>query len=247
MLTEEKKERYKRQIKIPEIGISGQEKLANASMLIVGCGGLGSASSLYLGAAGVGSMGLVDADVVELSNLQRQILHNMESIGLPKVESGMKRLKAINPDVKLKTFPVRINQENIDHIAKPYSIIIDASDNFQTRYLLNDYCVATHKPFIYGAVFQFSGQISVFDADNGPCFRCVFKRFPNENHDQENSGVGVISPLPGLIGCLQAVEAVKYCLSIGTILRGRLLLYDGLDGTFREVMIQKKENCPTCA
>ena len=226
-LDSEEKIRYTRHFNVPEIGEAGQKKLKEASVLIVGAGGLGSASSLYLAAAGIGKIGIVDSDVVDLSNLQRQIVHSMDSIGKPKVDSARNRLAGLNPSIEIRGIHERITPETIKEISADYSIVIDATDNFETRYLLNDACVQSKKPLIYGAIFQFYGQMSVFDASKGPCFRCVFREIPTEEVIKANRGVGVVSPIPGVIGTLQAVETIKLILKVGTPLIGKLLLFDG--------------------
>jgi sulfur-carrier protein adenylyltransferase/sulfurtransferase len=245
-LDTEEKIRYTRHFNVPEIGEVGQKKLKEASVLIVGAGGLGSASSLYLTAAGIGKIGIVDSDVVDLSNLQRQIIHSMDSIGKSKVDSARNRLSGLNPSIEIRGIHERITPKTIKEIFDDYLIVIDATDNFETRYLLNDACVQSKKPFIYGAIFQFYGQISVFDAAKGPCFRCVFREIPTEEVIKANRGVGVVSPLPGVIGTLQAVETIKLILKVGTPLIGKLLLFDGLQMQFQEISIRKDSACPVC-
>jgi adenylyltransferase/sulfurtransferase len=245
-LNSSEKTRYIRHFNVPEIGESGQLKLKNASVLIVGAGGLGSASSLYLTAAGIGKIGIVDSDKVELSNLQRQILHSMKSIGTPKVDSARDRLQGLNPSVEIVGIYERITTETVKEIFSDYSIVIDATDNFETRYLLNDVCVQTKKPLIYGAIFQFYGQLSVFDAEKGPCFRCVFREIPTDEVIQANRGIGIVSPVPGVIGTLQAVETIKLILKIGTPSIGKLMLFDGLQMLFQQISVRKDPNCPVC-
>lgn len=245
-LSEKEKIRYTRHLNIPDIGEPGQIKLKNASVLIVGCGGLGSSSAMYLSAAGVGHIGLVDSDNVELSNLQRQIIHGMTSLGEPKVLSAKKRILNINPNVSVDVFHERINSENAQNIINEFPIVVDATDNLETRYLLNSVCVRKEIPFIYGAIFQFSGQMSVFYKKRGPCFQCVFSQFPTEEVSVANRGVGVIGALPGVIGALQAVEAIKIITGAGKSITDRLLIFDGLEMTFREISTQKKLNCPVC-
>ena len=245
-LTEEDKIRYTRHFNVPEIGEAGQLKLKNASVLIIGAGGLGSASSLYLAAAGVGKIGIVDSDKVELSNLQRQIVHSMNSIGTPKVGSAKERLLGLNPSIEVIGIHERLTADSIREVFSDYSIVVDATDNFETRYLLNQACVQTKKPMVYGAVFQFYGQLSVFDAEKGPCFRCVFREIPTEEVIMANRGVGVVSPVPGVIGTLQAVEAIKLILNVGTPSIGKLLLFDGLQMQFQQISIRKDLSCPVC-
>jgi molybdopterin/thiamine biosynthesis adenylyltransferase len=238
--------RYARNIKIPSIGEAGQRKLKAASVLIVGVGGLGSASALYLAAAGVGRLGLVDDDRVELSNLNRQIIHDSTRIGMPKVESAQKRLVDLNPEVKVDLFPQRFSQQNANEIVNQYSIIVDGTDNFETRYLLNKVCVEYKKPYVYGAVFQFSGQASVFNATAGPCFQCVFHDLPPIEVIAANKGPGVIGALPGTIATIQTVEVIKLILEIGIPLIGRLLILDELDMKFNEIIVKKDPNCLIC-
>lgn len=239
--------RYSRHLKISDIGMAGQLKLKAASVLIVGCGGLGSSSALYLAAAGIGKIGLVDSDVVELSNLQRQVIHNMDSINSPKVDSAKKRMEFLNPNVMVEVFHTRIRADNIDHILGDYSIIVDATDNFETRYILNTVCVSVGIPFVYGAIYQFSGQLSVFNYQNGPCFQCVFQHKPSKDFIKANRGVGVVGALPGVIGALQAIEVIKLIIGIGKILSGRMLILDGLDMFFREISIKRNQTCSVCS
>jgi molybdopterin/thiamine biosynthesis adenylyltransferase len=246
ILNKDEKIRYTRHFNIPEIGENGQIKLKEASILIVGAGGLGSASALYLAAAGIGKIGIVDSDLVELSNLQRQIIHCMKSIGTAKVDSAKDRLLGMNPSVEIFGIHARITPETIDEIAGDYPIVIDATDNLETRYLLNAVCVRMKKVFVYGAVYQFYGQMSVFDSGKGPCFRCVFRELPTEEVIKANRGVGVLSPVPGVIGTLQAVETIKLILNIGTSLIGKLLLFDGMQMQFQEISVRKDNACPVC-
>jgi len=245
-LTNDEKIRYTRHFNVPEIGEAGQLKLKQASVLIIGTGGLGSASSLYLAAAGIGKIGIVDSDKVELSNLQRQIIHSMNSIGTPKVGSARERLLGLNPSIEVIGIQERVTADSVKEIFSDYSIVIDATDNFDTRYLLNQTCVQTQKPLIYGAVFQFYGQLSIFDAQHGPCFRCVFRDIPTKEVIEANRGVGVVSPVPGVIGTLQAVEAMKLILKIGNPSIGKLLLFDGLQMQFQQISVRKDPSCPVC-
>ena len=239
--------RYSRHLNIPDFGVEGQLKLKSASVIIVGCGGLGSSSAMYLAAAGVGRLGLVDSDVVELSNLQRQIIHGMHELGQPKVFSAKRRLLDINPNVDVEIFNERIEEENVLKVIGDYFIVIDATDNFETRYLLNSACVEKKIPFIYGAIFQFSGQMSVFYPKKGPCFQCVYRTPPTPDIAAANRGIGVVGALPGVIGALQAIEVIKMVINIGTSMIGRLLLFDGLDMSFKEVAVKKNSNCPICS
>jgi adenylyltransferase/sulfurtransferase len=245
-LSAEEKERYKRHLNIPEIGESGQLKLKNSSVLIVGAGGLGSASSLYLAAAGVGTIGIIDSDKVELSNLQRQILHDSKSIGRFKVDSAQQRLNDLNPALQLYKYNLRVLKGMDQSIFDEYPIIVDATDNFETRYFLNEICVLKRKIFIYGAIFQFYGQMSVFDATKGPCFCCVFRNEPSAEFAKANQGLGVVGALPGMIGTLQAIEVIKLIIGIGNPAIGRLLLFDGLEMRIQEVVTKKDPSCPVC-
>ena len=238
--------RYARNIKIPSIGEAGQRKLKAASVLIVGVGGLGSASALYLAAAGIGRLGLVDDDSVELSNLNRQVIHDSTRIGMPKVDSAQQRLADLNPGVKVDIYPWRFSQQNASEIINQYSIIVDGADNFETRYQINRVCVENQKPYVYGAIFHFSGQVSVFDAKIGPCFQCVFHELPPPEVIAANKGPGVIGALPGTIATIQTVEVIKLILGIGKSLIGRLLLVDELDMKFNEILAKKDPNCPVC-
>ena len=237
--------RYSRHLLIPEIGPEGQRKLKAASVLIVGAGGLGSAAALYLAAAGVGRLGLVDSDVVEESNLQRQVIHGMGTVGKPKVESARLRLMDLNPAARVDAFHQAFTSANATQIAAEYEVVVDCSDNLPTRYLTNDLCVLTGKPNVYGAVFRFDGQASVFYAKEGPCYRCLFPQPPLP--EQVASGAqGVLSMLPGTIGTIQATEALKLILGIGSPLIGRLLLYNALDMSFDLVKIKKRLDCAAC-
>jgi molybdopterin/thiamine biosynthesis adenylyltransferase/rhodanese-related sulfurtransferase len=238
--------RYSRHLLIPEIGLDGQRKLKAASALIIGTGGLGSPAALYLAAAGVGHIGLVDYDAVEESNLQRQILHGTGAVGRRKVDSARARLLDLNPAVHVDTFDEPFTSANALRIAEPYNVIIDGSDNFPTRYLTNDLCVLTGKPNVYGAVFRFDGQASVFDARIGPCYRCLFPEPPPPGLVPSCADAGVMGILPGTIGTIQATEAIKLLLGIGSSLTGRLLLYNALDMSFEYVKLKKNPNCKVC-
>jgi len=245
-LTDDEKERYERNIKIPQVGEGGQCKLKNASVLIIGLGGLGSASALYLAAAGVGHIGLMDYDFVELHNLNRQIIHNTTRLGMSKVESAYRNLRELNPLIEINKYPIALSKEQGEDIIKNYQIILDGTDNFETRYLINVLCVKFCKVYIYGAVFQFSGQVSVFDSTKGPCFQCVFPNKPPQEVINANRGVGVMGPLPGTIATIQAIEAIKIILEQDSALIGNLLLYDALDMVFNKVQIKKNNQCPVC-
>ena len=237
---------YERNIKIPFIGKEGQKKLKNASVLIIGVGGLGSASGFYLASAGIGRIGLVDNDVVELSNLNRQILHAHQRLGMLKVESARNILRGLNPELEVDVYPLLFEQKFAEEILPKYDVVVDGTDNFETRYLINKVCVQYNKPYVYGAVFQFSGQVSVFHANRGPCFQCVFHQMPPQPVIDANRKPGVIGALPGIIGTIQTVEAIKLFLGIGEPLIGRLLVVDGMEMDFSEIKIEKDSKCPVC-
>jgi len=238
--------RYSRHLLIPEVGLDGQRKLKASSVLIIGMGGLGSPAALYLAAAGVGRIGLVDYDVVDESNLQRQVVHGTSMVGKRKVDSARARLLDLNPDVEVDIFDEPFTSANAVRIANPYDVIIDGTDNFPTRYLTNDLCVLTGKPNVYGAVFRFDGQASVFDARVGPCYRCLFPEPPPPGLIPSCADAGVLGILPGTIGTIQATEAIKLLLGIGSSLAGRLLLYNALDMSFEYVKLKKNQNCKVC-
>ena len=238
--------RYSRHLIMPEVGMDGQKKLKAASVLLIGAGGLGSPLGLYLAAAGVGRIGLVDFDVVDFSNLQRQVLHGTADVGRPKLQSAKDKLQAINPEVKLDLYETRLSAANALEIFKPYDIIIDGTDNFPTRYLVNDACVLLKKPNIYGSIFRFDGQASVFAPPRGPCYRCLYPEPPPPGEVPSCAEGGVLGILPGLVGCIQATEAVKLILGNGTPLIGRLLLYDALQMRFTEFKIRRNPRCPMC-
>ena len=245
-LTPEQLTRYSRHFILPEIGMEGQKKLLKAKVLLIGAGGLGSPLGLYLAAAGVGTLGIVDFDNVDLSNLQRQILHTNDEVGKPKIDSAEKRIKAMNPDTKVIKFPVKLTSENALEIIKDFDIVIDGTDNFPTRYLTNDACVFLKKPNIYGSIFRFDGLTTVFKTDEGPCYRCLYPEPPPPGMVPSCAEGGVLGILPGVIGLIQATEAVKLIVGIGRPLIGRLLVYDALQMTFRELKIRKDPNCPVC-
>lgn len=236
--------RYSRHLLIPDVGLAGQQKLKAASVLIIGTGGLGSPVALYLAAAGVGRIGLVDYDLVDFSNLQRQIIHGESRLGDLKVESARDRLLDLNSGIQVDIYKEFITSENAFEIAEPYDLIIDCTDNFPTRYLVNDLCVLTGKPNVYGSIFRFDGQASVFSAEQGPCYRCLFPEPPPPGMVPSCAEGGVFGVLPGTIGSIQAAEALKLILGIGEPLIGRLLLFDALDMSFQTVKLQKN---PTCA
>jgi adenylyltransferase/sulfurtransferase len=245
-LTREEILRYSRHLLIPEVGLDGQRKLKAASVLVIGTGGLGSPVALYLAAAGVGRIGLVDYDVVDFSNLQRQVIHGTSGIGVLKVESARKRMLDLNPDIQVEVYNEPFTSANAMQIAESYDLIIDGTDNFPTRYLTNDLCVLTGKPNVYGSIFRFDGQVSVFDARRGPCYRCLFPEPPPPGLVPSCAEGGVLGVLPGTIGTIQATEAIKLILGIGEPLIGRLLLYNALDMSFEFVRLRKNPNCKVC-
>lgn len=245
-LTPEQLTRYSRHFILPEIGEEGQKKLLNSKVLLIGAGGLGSPLGLYLAAAGVGTLGLVDFDVVDLSNLQRQILHTNDEIGKPKIDSAEKRIKAMNPDTKVIKHKVRLTSDNALDVLKDYDIVIDGTDNFPTRYLTNDACVFLKKPNIYGSIYRFDGLATVFNPPDGPCYRCLYPEPPPPGMVPSCAEGGVLGVLPGVIGTIQATEAIKILAGIGRTLVGRLMVYDALQMTFRELKIRKDPNCPVC-
>lgn len=238
--------RYARHLTLAEVGLSGQERLRSARVLLVGAGGLGSPAALYLAAAGVGTLGIVDADAVELSNLQRQVLHGQTTLGLPKTESARRRLGDLNPQVRVEAHPMRLTSENALELLGRYDLTVDGSDNFPTRYLVNDASVLLGKPYVYGSIFRFDGQVSVFAAPGGPCYRCLFADPPPPNLVPNCADAGVLGVLPGIVGSLQAAEAIKLILGIGTPLINRLLLLDVLRGRFRELELRRDPACPAC-
>lgn len=245
-LTNEQIKRYSRHLIMPEVGVDGQEKLAAASVLCIGAGGLGSPLALYLAAAGVGHLGILDFDVVDFSNLQRQIIHGEDTIGELKVESARDRILKLNSDVKVTTYNEMLSSENAMEIIKDYDIVVDGTDNFATRYLINDACVLLGKPNVYGSIFRFEGQVSVFDAKHGPCYRCLYPEPPPPGLVPSCAEGGVLGILPGVIGTLQAAETVKLIIKQGTPLIGRLLFLDVLEMQPREMKLRKDPGCPLC-
>ena len=238
--------RYSRHLIMPEVGMEGQKKLKAARVLCVGAGGLGSPLALYLGAAGVGTLGIVDFDVVDYTNLQRQIIHSTADVGRKKLDSAADKLKAINPFLNIKKFDTRLSSDNALEIFKDFDIIADGTDNFQTRYLVNDACVLTGKPNVYGSIFRFEGQASVFATEAGPCYRCLYPEPPPPGLVPSCAEGGVLGILPGLVGIIQATEAIKLILGKGEPLIGRLLLIDALAMKFRELKLRKNPDCPAC-
>jgi molybdopterin/thiamine biosynthesis adenylyltransferase/rhodanese-related sulfurtransferase len=243
----EQRERYSRHLLIPEIGVEGQIKLLDAKVLLLGAGGLGSPTALYLAAAGVGTLGIVDDDVVDLSNLQRQVIHSTERVGVPKVDSAEESIRALNPDVKVVKYPVRIDASNIMEIIDGYDVIVDGVDNFPTRYLLNDATVRLKIPVVSASILGFDGQLSVFKPYEGPCYRCLFREPPPAELAPSCGANGVLGVLPGTMGLLQATEVVKLILGIGEPAIGRLLLYDALGATLTEVKVHRDPDCPICS
>jgi molybdopterin/thiamine biosynthesis adenylyltransferase/rhodanese-related sulfurtransferase len=244
-------ERYARHLVLPQIGPEGQQALLNSAVLIIGAGGLGSPAALYLAAAGVGRIGIVDDDQVEMSNLQRQVLHDDASVGEPKASSARRRLAALNPDIRIEAMPVRLQAANVEEILPGWDVIVDGSDNFPTRYLVNDACVKLGKPLVYGAIMQFAGQVSVFwpagAPGMNPCYRCLFPEPPGAEQAPNCATAGVLGVLPGVFGALQATEALKLLLGIGNSLTGRLLRVDALEMQFIESRLRADPDCRLCA
>ena len=238
--------RYSRHLIMPEVGMEGQRRLKASSVLLIGAGGLGSQLGLYLAAAGVGRIGMVDFDVVDFSNLHRQVLHGTADVGRPKLHSARDRLQAINPEVRLDLYETRLTSENALDLFRPYDVVIDGTDNFPTRYLVNDACVLLKKPNVYGSIFRFDGQASVFHPPAGPCYRCLYPEPPPPGEVPSCAEGGVLGILPGLVGCIQATEAIKLILGQGEPLIGRLLLYDALKMSFQEFKIRRNKRCALC-
>ena len=247
IMTAQQKMRYARHLMLPEVGEKGQEKLLKSRMLLLGAGGLGAPAALYLAAAGVGTLGLVDDDVVDESNLQRQVIHNTHRVGTPKVESAAKTINDLNPDVKVVLHQLRLTSDNVLDIIKDYDLIVDGTDNFQTRYLLNDASLILKKPVINASIFQFEGQVTVFKPFDGPCYRCLYPEPPPAGMAPSCNEAGVLGVLPGVIGVIQATEAVKLVLGIGKSLSGRLLQYDALNMKFREFKLPRDPKCVVCS
>jgi sulfur-carrier protein adenylyltransferase/sulfurtransferase len=246
-LSAEQRERYSRHVLIPEIGLEGQLKLLDAKVLLLGAGGLGSPTALYLAAAGVGTLGIVDNDEVDLSNLQRQVIHSTQRIGIPKVDSAEESIHAINPDVEVRKYPVRIDASNIVEIIEGYDVIVDGVDNFPTRYLLNDATVRLKIPVVSASILGFDGQLSVFKPYEGPCYRCLFREPPPAELAPSCGANGVLGVLPGTMGLLQATEVIKLIVGVGEPAIGRLLLYDALAATLTEVKVKRDPECPICS
>jgi molybdopterin/thiamine biosynthesis adenylyltransferase len=247
MMSAEQRERYSRHLLLPEVGVAGQQKLLDAKVLLLGAGGLGSPTALYLAAAGVGTLGIVDNDEVDLSNLQRQVIHNSERIGVPKVDSAEQTITALNPDVRVNKYPVRLDASNIMDIVPGYDIVVDGLDNFPTRYLLNDASVRLKIPVVSAAILGFEGQLSVFKPYDGPCYRCLFPVPPPAELAPSCGANGVLGVLPGTMGLLQATEVIKLILGEGETLVGRLLMYDALAAKVTEVKVRRDPACPICS
>ena len=247
VLSPEQRNRYQRHLLLPEVGVEGQQKLLGARVLLLGAGGLGSPAALYLAAAGVGTLGIIDMDVVDESNLQRQILHNMDRIGERKVDSAKKTLTAINPDVDVVTYDMRLDAGNVVELLSQFDIVIDGADNFPSRYLLNDASLKTNTPVVHGSIFRFEGQATVFKPFDGPCYRCMIPEPPPAELAPSCAEAGVLGVLPGIIGSIQALEAIKLILGIGDDLSGRLLAYDSLEQSFRTFKVNRDPECPACS
>lgn len=245
--SEEQAKRYARHLVLKEIGADGQGKLMEACVLIIGAGGLGSPAALYLAAAGIGTIGIADSDIVDLSNLQRQIIHTVNDIDRAKVSSAANKIKALNPGIKINIYNMDINRYNIPGIIKNYDFIIDATDNFTSKFLINDACVKEGKAFSHAGVTRFQGQLLTYVPGEGPCYRCLFKNPPPEDAVPGNKDVGIMGAACGVIGSLQALEAIKYITGSGALLTGRLLVFDGLKMQFRTVKFNRDSNCTACA
>jgi len=243
---EDQIERYSRQIILPEIGGVGQKKILNAKVLIIGCGGLGSPCAYYLAGAGVGKIGLVDSDKVELNNLQRQILHFTPNVGKPKVDSAEEKLLSLNPDIQITTYHLRLTSENILDIIKDYDIIVDGSDNFPTRYLVNDACVISNKPFSHAGILRFDGQAITIIPHQGPCYRCIFPEPPSPGMVPSCQEAGILGAVAGILGMIQATEVLKYILGKDELLVGKLLVFSAIEMDFRKLNIPRNNNCPVC-
>lgn len=245
-LDSDQRTRYHRHLLLPEVGEAGQSRLLESSVLVIGAGGLGSPAAMYLAAAGIGTLGLVDFDAVDASNLQRQILHGVDRIGMPKVESARETLSTLNPDVKIVTHPHRLSADNALEIMAGYDLILDGGDNFPTRYLVNDACLHLRVPVVHGSIFRFEGQASVFRPYEGPCYRCIFPQPPPPELAPSCAEAGVLGVLPGVVGSIQALEAIKVLLGIGDDLSGRLLIYDALEQDLQTVKVRRDPDCAAC-
>ncbi|HEX2273779.1 MAG TPA: molybdopterin-synthase adenylyltransferase MoeB, partial [Acidimicrobiales bacterium] len=245
-LTPEQRNRYQRHLLLPEVGTEGQQKLLDAKVLLLGAGGLGSPAALYLAAAGVGTIGVIDMDVVDESNLQSQILHNLDRVGERKVDSAKKTLTALNPDVNVVTYDVRLGADNVLDVIDGYDVIVDGTDNFPTRYLVNDASLVKRIPVVHGSIFRFEGQVTVFNPYVGPCYRCLVPEPPPAELAPSCAEAGVLGVLPGIVGSIQAMEAIKVVLGLGDPLVGRLLAYDALEESFRTFKVSRDPECPAC-
>jgi molybdopterin/thiamine biosynthesis adenylyltransferase/rhodanese-related sulfurtransferase len=246
LLSEAERRRYSRQVLIPEIGQEGQRRLLDSRVLLIGAGGLGSPAALYLAAAGVGTLGIVDDDVVDASNLQRQVLHTADRVGMPKTESAELTLTALNPDVRVIRHDERLDAANVERLVADYDVIVDGTDNFETRYLLNDASVAYRKPVVHGSIYRWDGQVTTFVPFEGPCYRCLYPTQPPEELAPACAVAGVLGVLPGIIGLLQANETVKLLLGVGETLAGRMLLFDAMTTSFDEIRLWRDPACPAC-
>jgi adenylyltransferase/sulfurtransferase len=244
--SEEWVERYSRHIIVPEIGGQGQKRINQAKVLVIGAGGLGSPVALYLAAAGVGQLGIVDNDVVDLTNLQRQIIHTTKDVGRPKTESAQEKLVALNPDIKVKAYQQLLSSDNVMDLINDYDIIVDGTDNFPSRFLINDACVLANKPLVHGAILRFDGQVFTIIPGKTACYRCIFEQPPPPGSVPSCSQAGVLGAIAGMVGTIQAAEVIKLIIDKGTSLTGRMLVLDALDMRFREVKIKKNPDCPIC-
>lgn len=245
-LSDDQIERYSRQIILPDVGGKGQEKLLKARILVIGAGGLGSPCALYLASAGIGKLGIVDSDKVELNNLQRQIVHSTRTVGMAKVESARERLLAINPDIEVVAHNMRVSSENIMDLIKDYDMVVDGSDNFPTRFLVNDACVLAKKPLSHGGIFRFDGQAITIMPGESACYRCLFPEPPPPGLVPSCQEAGILGAVAGVIGTIQANEVLKYVLGVGNLLTGKLLVFNALDSFFRQVKVPRDPNCPVC-
>lgn len=245
-LTEEQRERYSRHIMLGQVGEAGQQKLLSSKVLIIGAGGLGSPAAVYLAAAGIGTIGIIDSDKVELTNLQRQIIHHTSDLGVEKVKSAQTKLRAINPDVTVKPYHEQVSAGNIRKIIREYDFIIDATDNFPSKFLINDACFFEEKPFSHAGVLRFDGQLMTVIPGKTACYRCIFHSLPSADVARSCSRAGILGVLPGVIGTLQATEAIKYLLGIGNLLTDTLLTYNALTMEFRKVRLKRNHHCPLC-
>ncbi len=245
-LSPQERRRYARHLVLPSIGEAGQLRLKTSRVLVVGAGGLGSAALLYLAGAGVGRIGIVDDDRVTLSNLQRQVIHGTATLDEPKPESARRRLLDVNPDIEVATYPIRFEPSNAMDIAPGYDLIVDGTDNFETRYTINDVCLALAIPYVYGAIFRLEGQASLLCSPEGPCYRCLFPHSPPEGSVLTGAEAGILGAVPGVIGTIEAVEAIKRIVGIGRSLRGRLLVFDAAAMHFDEIHVEKNPDCPAC-